>query len=261
MSSEPIVELHKATVSMGDKKILKDVSLKIDEGERVVILGPNGSGKSSLTKTMIGEYRHDTTNEDSYVRIMGTEFWDCHEVRTTFGIVSSDVQYEFKRDMDGLEAVLSGFFGSIGTNRSQSTSAGMKKKAKEALASIDSARLANKNMSVMSTGEVRRVIMARALVNDPSALILDEPMNALDLTGKHLVREAMRALAKQGKALILVTQDPSDIIPEIDRVIMIRDGRIFRDGGMEELNERNLSQLFKVPIRLAREDGRYWAWS
>jgi iron complex transport system ATP-binding protein len=103
--------------------------------------------------------------------------------------------------------------------------------------------------------------MARALVNDPEALILDEPMNGLDLTGKHIVREAMRTLAAQGKALILVTQDPSDIIPEIDRVIMIRNGRIFLDDGMEALNEKNLTSLFKVPVKLCHKGDRWWAWS
>jgi len=110
-------------------------------------------------------------------------------------------------------------------------------------------------------GEARMVIMARALVNQPEALILDEPMNGLDLTGKHLVREAMRALVGQGKALVLVTQDPADIIPEIDRVIMVKDGRIFLDDGLDALNEINLTKLFKVPVKLYRRDDRWWAWS
>ncbi|MCE5296136.1 MAG: molybdenum ABC transporter ATP-binding protein, partial [Euryarchaeota archaeon] len=96
---------------------------------------------------------------------------------------------------------------------------------------------------------------------DPEALILDEPMNGLDLTGKHMVREAMRTLVGRGKALVLVTQDPSDIIPEIDRVIMVRNGRIFLDGGIDSLNEKNLTSLFRVPIRLEHKDGRWWAWS
>ena len=261
MSREPIIELHKVTITKGDSKILRKITLQIDRGERLVILGPNGSGKSSLIKTFVGEYRHDTTDDSSYVKIMGSEFWDIHEVHQAFGLVSSDVQIDFRRDMDGLEAVVSGFFGSLGTNRSQTVTREMTRKAREALASVGSERLARRSVSVMSMGEARRVIMARALVNQPEALILDEPMNGLDLTGKHLVREAMRALVVQGKALVLVTQDPSDIIPEIDRVIMVKDGRIFLDEGLDALNEINLTKLFKVPVSLCRGGDRWWAWS
>ena len=256
-----MIELHKVSISKGDSKILKDITLQIRTGERLVILGPNGSGKSSLIKTFTGENRHDTTDERSYVRIMGSEFWDIHEVHQAFGLVSSDVQIDFMREMDGLEAVTSGFFGSVGTNRSQTVTGEMGRRARKALASVGSEHLARKQMSVMSMGEARRVIMARALVNEPEALILDEPMNGLDLTGKHLVRDAMRSLVGHGKALILVTQDPSDIIPEIDRVIMVRNGKIFLDDGIDALNEKNLTILFKVPVKLSRLADRWYAWS
>jgi len=261
MSSGRLIELNKVTISRDGSKILKDIDLIIEKGERLVILGPNGSGKSSLIKTFTGEYRHDTTDDRAFVKIMGSEFWDIHEVHQAFGLVSSDIQIDFRRDIEGLDVVLSGFFGSLGTNRSQTISREMKRRARKALEKVGSGRLAQRRMSVMSMGEARRVIMARALVNDPEALILDEPMNGLDLTGKYLVREAMRTLAAQGKALILVTQDPSDIIPEIDRVIMIRNGKIFLDAGIEALNEKNLTSLFKVPVRLCRQGDRWWAWS
>ena len=261
MSSGRLIELNKVTISRDGSKILKDIDLIIEKGERLVILGPNGSGKSSLIKTFTGEYRHDTTDDRSFLKIMGSEFWDIHEVHQAFGLVSSDIQIDFRRDIEGLDVVLSGFFGSLGTNRSQTISREMKRRARKALEKVGSGRLAQRRMSVMSMGEARRVIMARALVNDPEALILDEPMNGLDLTGKYLVREAMRTLAAQGKALILVTQDPSDIIPEIDRVIMIRNGKIFLDAGIEALNEKNLTSLFKVPVRLCRQGDRWWAWS
>jgi iron complex transport system ATP-binding protein len=261
VSPQPIIELHRVTISKGDSKILKNIMLEIGEGERLVILGPNGSGKSSLIKTFTGEYRHDTTDERSYVRIFGSEFWDVHDVRKAFGLVSTDIQMDFRRDIDGLEAVLSGFFGSVGTNRSQKVGREMVRRAKDALASVGSERMTHKAMAVMSMGEARRVIMARALVSEPEALILDEPMNGLDLTGKHLVRESMRRLVDQGKSLILVTQDPSDIIPEIDRVIMVKNGKIFLDDEIGSLNEKNLSDLFDVPVRLCHHGDRLWAWS
>ncbi|HUT26980.1 MAG TPA: ATP-binding cassette domain-containing protein [Methanomassiliicoccales archaeon] len=261
MFSDPIIEMHKVSVIKGSSTLMREVDLIIRSGERLVILGPNGSGKSSLIKTMVGEHRHDTSVEGSYVKLQGTVLWNLFDLRQAFGLVSADLQTDLSRDMDCLDAVLSGFFGSIGTNRSQELTEEMEEVAMKALVSVGSHHLAHRRVHTLSTGEARRVLMARALVNAPEALILDEPMNSLDLTGKHLVRQAIRSLAKEGRALVLVTHDPSDIVPEIDRVVMVKDGTIFKDGGLELLNEENLTRLYGVSIRLEKMEGRYFAWS
>jgi iron complex transport system ATP-binding protein len=260
MTGEPIIEMHNVSVSKGSATLLRGVDLRICEGERLVILGPNGSGKSSLIKTMMGEHRHDTSVPGSFVKLRGSELWNLFDVRKAFGLVSADLQVDLSRDMDCLEAVLSGFFGSVGTNRSQEIGPEMEKLAKEALAAVGSSHLAERRYHTLSTGEARRVLMARALVNSPEALILDEPMNSLDLAGKRMVRAAIRKLAREGRSLVLVTHDPADIVPEMDRVIMIKDGGVFRDGGMQLLNEENLSILYDGPIGLRQVEGRYVAW-
>lgn len=259
--AEPVIEMHNVSVVKGRSVILRNVDLRIWPGEIVAVLGPNGSGKSSLIRTMVGENRNDTSVEGSHIRIRGEEHFSLFEVRRAFGLLSGDLQYEFRRSMTALDAVLSGFFGSIGTNRSQELTPAMRGKAMDVLSLVGSQHLSQRSMSTLSAGEVRRVLMARALVNEPEALILDEPMNSLDLTGKHIMREAMRSLARSGKTLVLVTHDPSDLIPEIGRVILMKDGRVFRNGTISELNEENLSDLYGVPVRLARIDGRFFAWS
>lgn len=261
MPGMPIVEMHQVSITKGRSTVLRDVTLRIDQGERVAVLGPNGSGKSSLIKTMTGENRCDTSVEGAFVRLRGEENWDLFDVRKAFGVVSGELQYAFARDMDGLEAVLSGFFGSVGTNHSQGIDREMEDKAIDALALVRSEHLARRKVRTLSMGESRRVLMARALVNGPEALILDEPMTSLDLTGKYLVREAMRSLAQSGKTIVLVTHDPSDLIPETERIIMMKDGGVFSDGGMDTLTEENLTKLFDVPVRLSKIDGRYFAWS
>ncbi|MDW5564354.1 MAG: ATP-binding cassette domain-containing protein [Methanomassiliicoccus sp.] len=259
--SKPLVEMCRASVVKGRSVILRDVDLRIEQGERIAILGPNGSGKSSLIKLMLGEFRHDTSGEGSFVRIRGEEHFSLFDVRMAFGLVSGDLQHDFRRSMTVTEVVLSGFFGSIGTNRSQKLTEEMEEKAMVALSQVGSGHLSSRTMATLSTGEARRVLMARALVNEPEALILDEPMNSLDLTGKHIVREAMRSLAQSGRTLVLVTHDPSDIIPEIRRVILMKDGQVFRDGGITELEERNLTELYGVSVRMTKIDDRYFAWS
>jgi iron complex transport system ATP-binding protein len=137
----------------------------------------------------------------------------------------------------------------------------MEDEALNALEMVGSSHLANRTMATLSTGEARRVLMARALVNKPEALILDEPMASLDLIGRYIVRRAMRNLVENGRALVLVTHDPSDIIPEIGRVIMLKDGRVALDGNMGLMTEQNLTDLYGVPVRLIQIDGRYFAWS
>jgi iron complex transport system ATP-binding protein len=261
VNKSPIIEMRKVMVRKRDSTILSDVDLRIDVGDRVAIIGPNGSGKSSLIKVMIGEFWHDTSIPGAFVKIMGNERWDIFDVRRAFGYVSKDLQDEFKRDITGIEAVISGAFGSIGTNRSQSVDDLLQRKAIAALRAVGSSHLASREVSSLSTGEARRILMARALVNDPRALILDEPMTSLDLIGKGMMMDAMRALANSSTTLILVTHDPSEIPPEVERVVMMKHGSIFLDSDINSMNDENLSALFEVPVRLRKVEGRYLTWS
>jgi iron complex transport system ATP-binding protein len=113
----------------------------------------------------------------------------------------------------------------------------------------------------MSSGEMRRVLIGRALVHDPKALVFDEPSNSLDLFAQHELREIMSSLAQSGTAILLVTHQLSDIIPEIERVVLIRDGEVLAEGPKEQmLTESRLSELFGVPVGLIRQDGHYHCW-
>jgi iron complex transport system ATP-binding protein len=113
----------------------------------------------------------------------------------------------------------------------------------------------------MSSGEARRMLIGRALVHDPKALILDEPSNSLDVFAQHELREMMRQLAQSGIGIILVTHHLADIIPEIGRVVLMRDGAIMKDGLKEDvLTEDSLSQLFRVPVTLSRRGNYYHLW-
>ncbi|MCK7510306.1 MAG: ATP-binding cassette domain-containing protein [Desulfobacterales bacterium] len=186
------------------------MDLTICEGERLVILGPNGSGKSSLIKTMMGEHRHDTSVPGSIrqAKRIGHSGTSSTCARPS-DWCPLDLQVDLSRDMDCLEVVLSGFFGSVGTNRSQDIGPEMEKLAMNALTAVGSTHLAARRYYTLSTGEARRVLMARALVNSPEALILDEPMNSLDLTGKR-AGSVGYSVGGQGRAvaLVLVTHDP-----------------------------------------------------
>jgi iron complex transport system ATP-binding protein len=111
----------------------------------------------------------------------------------------------------------------------------------------------------MSSGEAKRTLIARALVHDPRTLLFDEPSNALDIAGQAELRDAMRELARAGLGILLVTHHVAEIIPEIERVVLLQDGKIVADGSKDTvLTDEKLSGLFRLPVRLFQQDGYFY---
>jgi iron complex transport system ATP-binding protein len=244
----------------GETLALKEVSLRIGLGEHVAILGPNGCGKSTLIKTITREC-YPLVREGSSVRIMGRDRWNVFELRKLLGIVSSDLMATCTRDATGRDIALSGFFSSIGIWPHHQVTPAMHEKATQALSMLEVSHLADRFTDEMSSGEARRVLLARALVHDPHALILDEPSTALDLFAQHELRLIFRKLAQAGIGLVMVTHHLSDLIPEIDRVVLMDRGRIVADGPKREiLVAPRLSELFGLPLDLTERDGYYNLW-
>ncbi len=222
----PLIDFNNITVLKGEnQKVLDSISLKIYEGENVVILGPNGAGKSSLIKVITREYYPIPRENGWAFKIWGQDSWDVFDLRFLLGIVSNDLQYTCNRDITGMEMVLSGFFSSIGLFKEHLTLK-MKRKAKEVIEFLEIGHLQDRRMDQMSFGEARRFLIGRALVHDPKALILDEPANSLDLHAFHKFSNILSKIARSGTSIILVTHNLSDIIPEIKRVILMKDGKI-----------------------------------
>jgi iron complex transport system ATP-binding protein len=198
---------------------------------------------------------------DSVVRIMGRDRWNVTELRQMMGIVSSDLMTACSRDATGKDIALSGFFSSIGIWPHQEVTPEMHHRADEALALMEVSHLADRWTDEMSSGEARRVLLARALVHRPKALLLDEPSTALDLFAQHELREILRKLAKSGIGIVMVTHHLSDLIPEMDRVILMQDGRIVADGEKHRvLTAEGLSELFGLTLDLTERGGYYNLW-
>ncbi len=255
----PFLEWQDVSVVRGDRTVLSGLSVTIPDGEHLAVLGPNGSGKSTFIKTVVREYYPVAGESAPVFRMWGREQWNVWEVRTLLGVVSNDLQYAFTRDFTGMEVVLSGFFSSIGLFRHEVTPA-MRERADEVLAFLDLVHVKDRRMTAVSSGEARRLLIGRALVNRPKVLILDEPTNSLDLHALHAFRETLRKVARAGTGIILVTHTIPDIIPEITRVIMMKDGRFWKDGPKEEvLADGNIGALFGVHVRIRQDDGYYYA--
>jgi iron complex transport system ATP-binding protein len=261
MSSIPLIDCCNVTVRRGDTVALDCLTLTIGQDEHVAILGPNGSGKSTLIKVISRELYPAIKPEPWRLRILGRETWHLFELRNLLGLVSNDWMQFCTRHYSGLETVLSGFFGSVGVWRYHHVTPAMREKARAVLEALEIAHLADRNVDEMSSGEARRMLIARALVHDPRALVLDEPASSLDLHATHELRQTLRKLSGAGISLILVTHHLGDIVPEVERVVMLRDGRVYGDGPKREiLTAENLTGLFRAPVEVQERGGYYQAW-
>jgi len=265
VNSHDFLRLRNVNVARGDRIVLHEIDLTIRAGEHVAILGPNGCGKSTLILTITCQL-YPIVQPGMSVRIFGRERWDLTELRRHFGVVSAgptggELPGERTAVTTGLDAVIAGFFSASTLWPNLHVTEEMRSHACEALERIEAAHLAGQLVGAMSAGEKRRILIARALVHRPRQLLLDEPSNALDLAAQRELRETLRGLAREGTGLVMVTHHLGDILPEIERIILMRDGRIAGDGPREELlTEPRLSELFHTPVRIGRDADWLHSW-
>ena len=241
-----------------ERLALDSVTLSIAQGEHVAILGPNGCGKSTLIKLISRDLYPVLKQEPWSLRILGREKWRLFDLRHILGIVSNDWMQMCTREYSGYEIVLSGFFGSVGIWPHHPVTAPMEDKTREVMELLEIGHLAERNTNEMSSGEARRILIARALVHAPQALVLDEPTTSLDLRATWELREALRKLASKGISILMVTHHLPDIIPEMRRVVLMREGRIVLDGAKRDvLGAEALGELFGVPVEVLERGGYY----
>lgn len=260
LNSEVFLSLEHVNVARGEDVVLHDITLSIRKGEHIAILGPNGCGKSTLIKTMTCEC-YPIARPETRVSIFGRERWDLTELKKRLGVVSAELPGRGTLGITGREAVLTGFFSSSTLWPNLVVTATMRERAEEVLEIVGAKRIAEKPVGEMSAGQHRRVMIGRALVASSEMLLLDEPSNALDLSAQQELRDLLRGLAQQGTGILLITHHIADILPEIDRVLMMREGRIVADGAKSELlTAARLSGLFGIDVQLSERDGFYHAW-
>ncbi len=257
MMRPDLLELRDAVVRRAGKVILRVEDLTLVEGESVALLGPNGSGKSTfvnlITRDVLPLFR-----EESPVRFRGSANATLADVKAQVGFVSSSMQKQISVHLPAVEVVEGGLFGSLGRPMHLSVSDEDHQRALAVMEELGILQLAERDVMTLSSGQARRVLIARALVHDPGILVFDEPCTGLDPEGMFYVRRTMSHLANSGRTVVLVTHYPEDIVPEIGRVLLLKEGRLIGDGSKEEmLTSERMSSLFDVPIEMHVANGTY----
>jgi len=262
VSPDLLFELREAVVVREGRPILSVDRFVLEQGEHLAVLGPNGAGKSTLIRLLARDVRPLAHDDGSpAVLLRGRERWDLLEARRTFGFVSDALGDTFPQAVTARDAVLSGFFGSIGIHRHQRVTPAMLERADAMLDDLGVLPLRDRTVGTLSTGEARRVLIARALVHDPAMLILDEPCDGLDPSAAFHLLASIRAIAVEGRTIVLVTHHIDDIVPEIERVVMLKEGLIVRDGSKRDLlSDEAVSELYGIPAHVEERDGWYRLW-
>ena len=256
---EKAMELRNVSVVRSGKKLLDDVNLDIGAAENVAVIGPNGSGKTTLIKLLRGDiYPYYDETEPPVMKIFGETNWSLYDVRSKMGVVSMDLQNMFSDDTVVRDVVLSGYFSSLDIFRSHEVSDFMLKGAENAMEYMGIENLAERTLDGLSLGEMRRTLISRALVTSPKMLVLDEPMTGLDVVMKSKFRKMFDLMTDAGVNIVMITHDLTDIPQSLNRIIMIKDGKIYADGPKSELlTSEKVSELFDEPINIQYNNGIY----
>ncbi len=258
----PLIEIRNATIWRGSTRVFEHLDLVIAQHERVAIVGPNGSGKTTLLRAINREI-YPVESNDSVFRILGRERWNVWELRRHIGIVSQDLQQRYTPTTTALEVVISGFHSSIGVHGilADCVTGDQVDAARLTLRKLGVDTLADTPLGAMSTGQQRRCLLARALVHEPHTLILDEPTAGLDFAASFDYLRRIRRLAAAGRNIIIVTHHLNEIPPEVDRIVLLQEGRVAADGPKAGvLTEKRLSDVYGVAVRVAEIDGYYLAY-
>ncbi|WP_208585988.1 ABC transporter ATP-binding protein [Gracilibacillus suaedae] len=245
-----VLNVQKVGLKKEGNWILKDINWKMENGEHWTLLGLNGAGKTALLH-MLCSYYFPTEGQ---VNVIGRQFGKDvlgEQLRQQIGIVSSTLKQRIYGTDSAYQVVLSGAFASIGLYETPTDE--MRAKAQQLLKDLECFSYANRAYRTLSQGEQQRVLIGRALMNDPKLLILDEPTNGLDFIAREKLLESIEHISKGENApsIIYVTHHVEEILPTFSKTLLLKDGRVFNQGSTKAMvNSENLTAFFEVPVEV-----------
>lgn len=257
MPSNSIINLDHISFIRNNSIILDDISLRIEPGQHWAIIGPNGSGKTSLV-SIINSYHWPS---EGTAEVLGKRFGstDLRELRRHIGECSSEIMNMIHNKDSVMDIVLSGRFASIGLY--ETPSAGDHERSQELLEFFGLSDLSDRRFGLLSDGEKKKTIIARALMPEPELLVLDEPCAGLDLKAREELLDAVEnmCIAAGGPTLIYISHHIEEILPAITHALVLGKGRMVASGAKKDvLTGDVLSKAFDIPIDLVMRNGRFW---
>jgi iron complex transport system ATP-binding protein len=252
-----IIDIKNVSCILGNKHILRNINWTVRPGEHWAIIGLNGSGKTTLLR-MINGYVFPSTGE---MTILGKRFgaYDWRQLRRDIGFISSSLQENFYVNETAKEIVLSGLFSTIGLyDRPKRKDV---EKALSLLQRLDCARIARQPYAELSQGEKQKVLIARAMINSPRLLIMDEPCAGLDIFSREHLLSSIENLGRSAAApsIVYVSHHIEEILPLFTHTLLLRRGEIHSSGRTGQiLTKANLSSFFETPVGVRWHKGRAW---
>lgn len=261
MITPPVLDVDGIVLRRDGVTILDGVSLRIEVGQRWVILGPNGCGKTSLVRVM-AMYDHPTAGT---VDVLGERLGrtDVRLLRERIGYMSAAFGDQLRRDLVAHDVVRTARHAALEPWWHRYDAAD-DARADACLRDLDVGHLRDRRFGTLSSGEQQRVLLARTLMNDPAVILLDEPSARLDLGGREQLVATLAGLANDPAAppFAMVTHHVDEIPPGVTHAALMSTGHIDVQGPIDDvLTSERLSQCFGTPLRLERrDDGRFAAW-
>jgi len=253
-----ILKISNANVYLDRRLILENINWQVSKGEHWFILGQNGSGKTTLTRLLLGYVwpKFGATLKD-----LGNTYGRCDifQVRKNIAWVNPFLQGWTGAKWTVLKVVISGLFGTIGLYEKYSDQ--QEKKAIEMLEKLNCQHLSSQTFDHISSGEQMKVLIARALIIEPSLIILDEACVHLDIKSREFFLNTIDSVVngKNHPTIIFVTQRTEDLIPSFKNGLLLKNGKIVASGPQDEiLTEENLANVFDTPLKIIKtENHRY----
>ena len=249
------LDVKNSTAYKQDYKVINNLSIKLFYNEKIIILGPNGSGKSSIVD-LINRNIYPLVEKESHFKIFNEELIDIWKVRKYISTVNNEIKLRINKDLKVKDVLLSGLYGrfcKINNPKKEELN-----KVKELIDKMFLNNIADKEFGYLSDGERQISIIARAIINNPKVLILDEPSVNLDLKSRIFLIEKIKNLSQLGICILCITHDISIITKDYSRIIFLKDREIIRDGKPSELmNSKNINKLFDIDIKLI-ENSNSW---
>jgi len=249
--------LRNIDVCIDKKKILSNININLNYGENILILGPNGSGKSTFLKLLNRSVYPIISNHSSF-KLFNKVHINIWELRKKIGFLLKEMEQRVNNGVTLFDVISSGFSGTFNSRYSNLISKSQKIKIDNLINEWDLTNIINTNFQSLSDGQKRRALLARALVYEPNILVLDEPFCNLDLKSNLILNQNINKLINRSVNIIYVTHSLESILPNTNRVLLIKEGKILRDGSPNELiNSNILSDLYNMSINVIEQDG-FW---